>query len=128
MLQRITLICTLLLSSSAFSQTDPHAVPAVDAGLGPCSANFTITGTDGKPVYSAQISVRVHYGRFHRLDLEVGTNVDGKARFTGLPTNPKSGLFFQVEESDRTGSTFDDPSVKCTAQFAVTIRKQNQPQ
>jgi hypothetical protein len=106
---------------------DPHSVPTVDADLGPCSADFTITDTAGKPVYAAKISVRVNYGRFHKLDLEVGTNIDGKARFAGLPTNPKHGLFFEASEGDRTGNAFDDPAVKCNTQFAITLRKAAQP-
>jgi hypothetical protein len=115
-----------------FAQTaaaaDPHSVPAVDAGLGDCFADFLITGTDNKPVYAAKVSVRVSYGflNAHRLDLEVGTNVDGKARFNGLPGNLKHGLFFQASEGDRTGSAFDDPSKTCKAQFAITLRKPSQ--
>lgn len=105
-------------------QADPHSVPVVDAGVGPCTADFVISDSDGKPVYAAQVSVRVRYGHFHRMDLEVGTNVDGKARFTGLPNSPKNGLFFQATAGDRTGSAFDDPSTNCKAQFPITVRKQ----
>ncbi|MFZ0733427.1 MAG: hypothetical protein WAM79_13955 [Candidatus Sulfotelmatobacter sp.] len=112
------------MSSIQAQQPDPHSVPVVDAGVGPCTADFTITDSDGKPVYAAQITVRVRYGHFHRMDLEVGSNVDGKARFIGLPDHPKSGLFFQATAGDRTGSAFDDPSTNCKAQFPVTVRKQ----
>lgn len=115
----------LSMSSLQAQQPDPHSVPVVDAGVGPCTADFTITDPDGKPVYAAQITVRVRYGHFHRMDLEVGTNVDGKARFTGLPNSPKNGLFFQVTAGDRTGNAFDDPSTNCKAQFPVTVRKQS---
>jgi hypothetical protein len=115
-----------LSSLSAQQAPDPHSVPVVDGALGPCSADFTVNDTSGKPVYAAQITVRVNYGRFHKLDLEVGTNVDGKARFSGLPTNPRGGLFFQASESDRTGNAFDDPSKTCNAQFTVVLRKSPQ--
>jgi len=119
-------VAALLLPVSTMraQQPDPHSVPVVDAGVGPCTADFTISDSDGKPVYAAQITVRVRYGHFHRMDLEVGTNVDGKARFTGLPNSPKNGLFFQATAGDRTGSAFDDPSANCKAQFPVTVRKQ----
>ena len=123
--------CILFLASPALSsaqQADPHSTPAVDAGLGSCSADFTITGTDGKPVYAAKIAVRVQYGVFHRMDLEVGTNVDGKARFTGLPEKTRGGLFFRASEGDRTGSAFDDPSSTCKAQFAITLRRSTENQ
>jgi hypothetical protein len=58
-----------------------------------------------------------------KLDLEVSTNVDGKARFTGLPDRVKHGLFFEASEGDRTGDAFDDPSKTCQAQFSITLRK-----
>lgn len=120
----VALVFFLPVSTMQAQQPDPHSVPIVDAGVGPCTADFTVTDSDGKPVYAAQINVRVRYGHFHRMDLEVGTNVDGKARFTGLPNSPKNGLFFQVTAGDRTGNAFDDPSANCKAQFPVTVRKQ----
>ena len=113
-------------SQTSGSTPDPHSIPAVDAGLGTCSADFTVVDTTGKPVYAARISTRVNYGRFHKLDLEVGTNVDGKARFTGIPENVRRGLFFEATEGDRTGNAFNDPATKCKAEFTVTIRKSPQ--
>jgi hypothetical protein len=112
-----------LLPVSAQNAPDPHSIPVVDGALGPCAADFTVNDTSAKPVYNAKVSVRVHYGRFHKLDLEVGTNVDGKARFAGLPTNPRRGLFFEATEGERTGNAFQDPSSNCKAQFTVTLRK-----
>jgi len=85
-----------------------------------------ITDTENKPVYNAKVSTRVTYGfmNSHKLDLEVGTNVDGRARFTGLPANLKrGGLFFQASEGDRSGNAFDDPSKTCKAQFTIALRK-----
>ena len=120
------LLPVVLIAISAFSQTpDPHSVPVVDAEIGPCSADFTITGPDGKPVYAAKIKVHIAYGfaSAHKLDLEVGTNTDGKARFSGLPNRVKRGLYFEASEGERTGNAFDDPSNTCKAQFAITLRK-----
>ena len=131
MTPRAFLAAAILLAPLMSAQTaspDPHSIPAVDAGLGDCSADFIITGTDNKPVYTAKVSTRVTYGflNSHKLDLEVSTNIDGKARFTGLPANLKrGGLFFQASEGDRTGNAFDDPSKTCKAQFAITLRKQS---
>ena len=119
----------LLLMTPAFAQNpDPHSIPSVDGGLGSCTADFTITDDAGKPVYSATIKVHIAYGfgSFHKLDLQVGTNVDGKGRFTGLPDRVKRGLYFEASEGDRTGNAFDDPSSTCKAQFAITIRKPTQ--
>ena len=121
-----TLLLAFLLVTPAFAQTpDPHSIPAVDAGIGQCTADFTITDADNKPIYAAKVKVHIAYGfaSARKLDLEVGTNVDGKARFTGLPDRIKKGLFFEASEGDRTGSTFVDPSKTCQSQFTIALRK-----
>ena len=90
-------------SVSAFSQTqspqpDPKSVPVVDGGIGDCSADFTVNDTAGAPVYAAKIKVHIAYGFMYarKLDLEVGTNVDGKARFTGLPFGSRMASFLKL--------------------------------
>ncbi|HEY3974675.1 MAG TPA: hypothetical protein VGM18_16850 [Candidatus Sulfotelmatobacter sp.] len=120
------LLLLLIPRSPAAAQTpDPHAVPVVDGGIGQCSVDFTINDEGGSPVYAAQIKVHIAYGFMYarKLDLEVGTNTDGKARFTGLPDRVKHGLFFQASQADRTGNAFDDPSTTCKNQFTVVLRK-----
>src|SRR5215468_4102686 len=120
------ILLALILSSTALAQKpDPKSIPVIDGGIGPCSADFTITDTENKPVYLAKIKVHIAYGFMsaHKLDLEVSTNVDGKARFTGLPDRVKRGLFFEASEGDRTGNAFNDPSKTCQAQFVITLRK-----
>jgi hypothetical protein len=111
------------------SQTQPapdsHSIPSLDGGIGPCTADFVIVDTAGAPIYNAAIKVHIAYGTWsvRKLDLQVNTNIDGKARFTGLPDHLKHGLLFQASEGDRTGEAFDDPSNTCKAQFTITIRK-----
>jgi hypothetical protein len=127
-LRALFTLAFLFVPLSLLAQTaspDPHSIPAVDAGMGNCFADFLITDTNNKPVYNAKVSTRVTYGFMssRKLDLEVSTNVDGRARFTGLPGNLKHGLFFQAAEGDRNGNAFDDPSTTCKAQFAITLRK-----
>jgi hypothetical protein len=121
------LLIALLLVAPTLAQTpNPKSIPVIDGGIGSCTADFTITDTDGKPVYLAKIKVHIAYGFLsaHKLDLEVSTNVDGKARFTGLPNRLKrGGLYFEASEGDRTGEAFDDPAKTCQAQFPVTLRK-----
>ena len=120
----------LLLMTPAFAQSpDPHSIPSVDGGLGSCTADFTITDNAGKPIYSATIKVHIAYGfgSFHKLDLQVGTNVDGKARFIGLPERVKRGLYFEASESDRAGEAFDDPAKTCQAQFTIALQKNSPP-
>jgi len=121
-------LLTLTLPAAAQSDSptpDPKSVPIVDGAAGSCSADFTITDSAGAPVYAAKIQVHIAY-RFmslHKLDLEVGTNTDGKARFTGLPERTRRGLFFRASEGDREGSAFDDPTTTCKAQFTIALQK-----
>jgi hypothetical protein len=115
------------LPARATAPVDPTTVAVVDAGLGPCAADFTITDAANQPIYAANIRVRITYGfmNLHKLDLQVGTNADGKARFVGLPGSRKQGLFFLASEGDREGSAFDDPGKTCKTQFTIILRKKS---
>jgi hypothetical protein len=120
-----------ILSADAIATDDSQdaskAVPVIDGGIGPCTADFTITDVDGKPLYDAKIKVHIAY-RFmnaHKLDLEVGTNVDGKARFTGLPDKIKHGIYFYASQGELQAEVFDDPASNCKAVFALALREKN---
>jgi hypothetical protein len=121
-----------LLSASALAQSsntpDPHSVPSIDGGVGPCTADFTVTDANGTPLYEAKIKVHIAYGfgSFHKLDLEVSTNVDGKARFTGIPERLKHGLYFHGYQGDLQGEVFDDPANTCKAQFTLALQRKSQ--
>ena len=134
-LRRISLSTPLALSLFSLltlqAQTpppDPKTVPVIDGSIGPCSAEFTVTDTTQAPVYAAKISVHIAYGfmYLHKLDLEVGTNASGKARFTGLPDRTKQGLFFRASESGREGSAFVDPAKTCNATLTIVLEKKPQ--
>jgi hypothetical protein len=116
-----------LAASAHAAPADPQAVAEVDAGIGPCTADFIINDDAGKPVYAANIRVHLTYGfmNLHKFDLQVGTNAEGKARFIGLPETSKQGLFFRATEGDREGSAFDNPSITCKSGFTVVIRKKS---
>ena len=118
-------VFALGLAALAAAPVNPKTVAEVDAGLGPCTADFTITDEAAKPVYAANIRVHIAYGfmSLHKLDLQAGTNADGKARFIGLPESSKQGLFFVASEGDREGSAFDDPAKTCKTQFTIVLRK-----
>jgi hypothetical protein len=120
---------TIAQAQTSAAQPDPKAVPAIDGGIGPCTADFTITDANGAPVYAAKVKVHIAYRwmNLHKLDLEVGTNVDGKARFTGLPDHIKHGIYFEASEGNRSGEAFDDPANNCKAQFGITIREPDSP-
>jgi hypothetical protein len=111
--------------NAAPGNPDPHSTPTLDGGIGPCSADFTITDKAGAPVYNAMVSVHIAYGTWsiRKLDLQVNTNVDGKARFTGLPDRIKHGIIFHASEGTRTGEAFDDPAITCKAQFTIALHE-----
>ncbi len=98
-------------------------VPVADGGLGSCQADFTVKDEAGKPIYDAKIGVTIKYGFFNKrkTELEVGTNSDGKARFTGLPNAPKLPLEFKIKSGTVSNSVTDDPSTNCNAVYEVTL-------
>jgi hypothetical protein len=125
----LSLALAMLLSPAPQAQTaapvDPKIVPVVDGGIGSCSVDFTVIDQAQAPVYAAKISVHIAYGfmYLHKLDLEVGTNASGKARFAGLPERTKQGLFFRASEAGREGSAFVDPAKTCNANLTITLVK-----
>src|SRR3981081_865955 len=92
-----------MLAAQSNSKIDPHSVPVIDGSIGPCSADFTVTDAGGVPVYDAKIRVHIAYGfmNTHKLDLEVGTNIDGKASVTGLPDRIKHGFYLHDSPPQR---------------------------
>jgi hypothetical protein len=123
------LVLALLGLPALRAQTTPppdaKAVPVIDGDLGPCSAEFTVTDNAGAPIYAATIQVHIAYGFLsaYKLDLEVGTDANGKARFTGLPAKSKRGLFFRASKGTREGSAFDDPAKTCKAEFTIALEE-----
>lgn len=124
-------LLTTALSITTFAQSKAPAkdaskeIPVLDGGIGPCSADLTITDSAGAPIYAAKVKVHIAYGFMsaRKLDLELGTNADGRARFTGLPDRIKHGFYFQASEGDRSGQAFDDPTNTCRAAFTIQLQK-----
>ena len=103
---------------------NPPEVPVADGGLGSCRADFTVKDEAGKPIYNAKIDVTLKSGGLfsrRKTELEVGTNSDGKARFTGLPALPKKPLEFEIKSGTVTKSVTDDPSTNCNAVYEVSL-------
>jgi len=105
-------------------------IPVIDGAVGPCSLELTISGVDAKPVYNATVKVHITYGfgGFHHLDLQAGTNSDGKVKFTGIPIkvhNPP--LEFDAIKDQLVGSLNYDPSAECHAQHLIKIEKPKPP-
>jgi hypothetical protein len=115
-------IVFMMLGAPVVANDTPE-VPVVDGGIGSCRADFTVKDDAGKPIYNAKIHVTLKYGFFsmRKTDLEVGTNSDGKARFTGLPDSPKKPLEFQIKSGTVSKTVTDDPTNNCNAVFEVTL-------
>jgi hypothetical protein len=127
----LSLVLTALLAggpavagSGATQAAESQEVPVIKADIGPCSADIRVTDLSGKPLYNAKIHVQIRYGflGLRRLDLEIGTNAAGKARFEGLPEKVKKPLEFQVRYGDRSALVFDDPGLKCHASHAAVVQ------
>ena len=112
----------LAFCGAAVATNEPE-IPVVDGGLGTCKADFTVKDGDGKPLYNAKIHVLIRYGFWNKrkMELEVGTNSDGKARFTGLPNNLRKPMEFAIKSGTVSKSVTDDPSATCNATFDVTL-------
>jgi hypothetical protein len=86
------------------AQSNPaEKVPEISGNLGGCSVLVRVIDSQGKPVYGANVSVHIRYGfgGFHRLDLQIGTNTDGLARFVGLSERARMPLSFYADYHGR---------------------------
>lgn len=105
-------------------------VPAIDGNAGPCSIDLTVTDGQGKGVFAATVKVHMAYGfgGIRKLDLEAGTNSDGKVRFKGLPAkvhNPP--LEFHASKDDLTGLATFNPATECQAKHDIILEKVKPP-
>jgi hypothetical protein len=103
-------------------------VAVIDARLGECSASFIVTDADGAPVYGATVHVRIRYGflGIKRMDLEVGTNSDGKARVGTLPEKARP-LTYDVRKGELEALVEQDLSTDCSAEYDVTLEAPSTP-
>jgi len=91
-----------------------------------CWANIVIATSDGKPVYAAKVKVHIAYGfgSMRKLDLEASTNVDGKVKFTGIPSKVRrSTLEFEATKDQLTGTLSYDPGSECQAKHEIVLAK-----
>ena len=95
----------------------------INARLGNCAADFTVTDASGAPVYAATVHVRIRYGfmSLKRMDLEVGTGSDGKARVEGLPEKAKP-LVYDVTKDNLKATVDQDLSTTCSGTYPVALK------
>jgi hypothetical protein len=120
----------LLIAVMAAAQSQKTEPPVIDGGIGPCSLELTVLGTDAKPVYNATVKVRINYGfgGFHHLDLQAGTNSDGQVKFTGLPAKVRNPpVEFDATKDQTEGSLNYDPAAECHAKHDIKLSTPKPP-
>jgi hypothetical protein len=138
-MNRTSTLCVLFLfislfsvgqtSSTELSAAEAHKVPVIDGAAGSCSMDLTVTA-DAKPVYAAKVKVHIAYGfgSMRKLDLEASTNVDGKVKFTGIPSKVRrSTLEFEATKDQLTGTFRYDPGSECQAKREIALAKASSP-
>jgi len=100
-------------------------VPVVKVAAGPCSADFVVSDSSGKGIYDAKIGIQIQYGFMGRLklDLNVGTNWEGRARIEGLPEKIRRSAAFRVSHGNQSRLVPYDPQGNCHAQHQVILRE-----
>ena len=119
----IGIVAIPLLSKA---QAPDENVPVIQGGAGPCSLKLTVRGMDGKPVYAATVKVHIKYGfgGMRKLDLEAGTNSDGKVTFAGLPDRvQRPPLEFHASKDELVGVAAFDPSAECQAEREIALAR-----
>ncbi len=130
MLGALCSIAVAALPLLSEAQSHNEVVPVIQGGAGPCSLELTVRGADGKPVYAATVKVHVKYGfgGMRRLDLEAGTNSDGKVKFAGLPDRvQRPPLEFHASKDEFMGIAAFDPSTECQGKHDITLEKPKAP-
>ena len=130
----LRVLCSILVAAPLLSLAQAPApnekVPVMDGGAGPCSLDLTVRGPDGKPAYAATVKAHVKYGfgGMRRLDLEAGTNSDGRAKFAGLPARvQRPPLEFHASKDELVGVASFDPATECQAKRDITLEKSKAP-
>jgi hypothetical protein len=128
----LRVLCSIVIAVPLFSmaQAPDENVPVIQGGAGPCSLKLTVRGMDGKAVYAATVKVHINYGfgGMRRLDLEAGTNSDGKVMFAGLPDRvQRPPLEFHASKDEFMGNATYDPSAECQAKREIALARTKAP-
>ena len=115
-------VAAVILVQQPAASTAAPELAVISARVGTCAADFTVRDANGMPVYAATIHVRIRYGfmSLKRMDLEVGTNSDGKARIEGLPARAKP-LAYDISKADKKAVVAQDLSGACHATYSVSL-------
>jgi hypothetical protein len=122
----LLIIFISILAPGSFARPqapNPTDVPVVKGGAGSCTADFIVKDSSGKAIYNAKIELLLKYGfmGLHKLDATTPTNVDGKARFDGLPQQIKGTSEFQITHGEQSKSLPFDPQSDCHPHHEVVL-------
>ncbi len=123
----------LLIATSAIAQeptkAEPNQLPVISGDLGDCTADLRVTDVKDKPIYNAKISTEIKYGfaGLRKNSLEIYTNVDGKARFEGLPLKSRGPLAFTATYEGRSTTVMVEPRDNCHGSFTAILPNQPLP-
>jgi hypothetical protein len=117
------MVALVFILGAAAVAADKPEVPEINGMVGSCSANFTVTDTEKKPIYNAKIEVVIRYGfgGLHKSELQIGTNSEGKARVIGLPEKVKKPLEFRISSGPLSKTVLVNPTEKCDASVEVVL-------
>ncbi len=120
----IAAILSVMLSVAGLTAQE-QVVPEVDGQQGKCSADFTVTDKDNKPLYDAKIDISFRHGFFgvKKMSLQVGTNSDGKARVKGLPDKADKTFEFTVSSGELSETVLMHTADGCQAAFEVVLKE-----
>lgn len=115
-----SLLFVLVLACSALAADAPR----ISADLGPCTADFHVTGADTKPIYNARIHTLIRYGAFslRKLDLEVRTDSNGQASVINLPAFARKVINFDVSSGSMSFTQPYDPGTNCHEKFEINLK------
>ncbi len=117
-------LLVLFASALALAQGPPQPPTELSADLGSCTVDFHITDLAGNPLYNAKIHTLIRYGFLskRKLELEAGTNADGKVRFVKLPNQAKKPIVFDIQYQGQSASQSYDPGVDCHPRYDIPVR------
>lgn len=115
----------LIGTIAAAAQQPTSPVTEISAEMGSCSVEFRVTNFVGEPIYNAKIATQIRYGFLgkRKLDLEAGTNSDGRARFVKMPDKVKNPIQFETRWGGDTASITWDPGNNCHAEYPILLGK-----
>jgi hypothetical protein len=116
-------ILLVLFSTLIVAAQEPKKIPVINGDLGECTADLRVTDVKDKPLYNAKIELEIKYGfaGFHKSALEIYTNVDGKARFEGLPRKSRGPLAFTATYEGRSTTVMVEPRDNCHGSYTAIL-------